>query len=324
MKRILLAAFAAALSLVGATAPTLAQEFPLTVEHKFGTSVIEAAPERVASVDYAGADDLLALGVQPVVIRHWYGDYPRSVWPWADTLLEGTPVILKGDLDYEAIAAADPDIIIALWSGITTEDYEKLSLIAPVVPVAEGMGDYAMPWHARAIMTGRVLGLEAEATALVNAIQDKLADAAAAHPAWSGQTTVIAAAWGELPSAYTSADIRAQLMAKLGFHTPAAVDALMDDESDFVVKTSLEDFSPFESDLLIWLTSSDDFDKILAFDARPFLEVTKQGREVFAGKLLSSAFSHASLLSLPYAIDRLVPMIEVALDGDPSTNADDR
>jgi hypothetical protein len=31
-----------------------------------------------------------------------------------------------------------------------------------------------------------------------------------------------------------------------------------------------------------------------------------------------------TLLSLPYGIERLVPMIEAALDGDPETNADDR
>jgi len=45
---------------------------------------------------------------------------------------------------------------------------------------------------------------------------------------------------------------------------------------------------------------------------------------VFTDTVLGSAFSHASLLSLPYAVDRLVPMIETALDGDPTTHADDR
>lgn len=324
MRHAIMAVIAIPLTLIGAAAPLVAQEFPLTIEHKFGVSVIEEMPERVASLDYAGADDLLALGVQPLVIRHWYGDYPRSVWPWADALLEDTPLILKGDLDFEAIAAVNPDIIIALWSGITNDDYEKLSLIAPVVAVAEGVGDYAMSWGERAIMTGRVLGLEAEATAQVTLIEEKLAKAAAEHPEWSGKTATTAAAWGETVGAYSSLDVRAQILAKMGFKSTAAIEGLRAGGTDFWIEISLEDFSPLEGDLIVWLTDEDHFDLVLALDARPFLEVVKQGQEVFAGKLLSSAFSHASLLSLPYAIDTLVPMIDRALDGNPDTHADDR
>ncbi len=330
MRHILMTVFAIPFFLFSVGTSLLAQEFPLTIEHKFGTTVIESKPERVASIDADGADYILALGVQPLVIRHLYDAYPRSVFPWADVLLEGTPVVLKDGIDIQAIAAVDPDIIIALASGITASEYEKLSQIAPVIAVAEGTENYAMTWRARAILTGRVLGLEVEAIAKVEAIQTELADIAAAHPDWAGKSAVIADIWGEAPgeystiAAYTSIDVHAQILADLGFETPAAIDEMMEDGDGHWVEIDLGDLSPLEGDLLIWLTQNDQFELVLALDAHPFLEVTKKGHEVIVGELLGSAFSHATLLSLPYAIETLVPMIEAALDGDPNTYADDR
>ena len=320
-----LAALACAATVLVAL-PVLAQEFPLLIAHKFGTSVIPERPERVASLDYAGgADDLLALGVQPVTIRYWYGDYPRAVWPWADPLLEGEPAILKGDVNFEQIAEADPDVILAIASGITEADYEKLSLIAPVIAVPEGVSDYALPWDQRALLAGRAVGREKEAEERVSAIHQQMAEIAAAHPDWQGKTAVVAYAWGDAgtPGAYTSWDVRAQVLEDLGFVTPDAVDALVADSHDFYTYLSPEDLSPLDADLLVWVTS-DTWDAVKGLKARPFLGATRDGRDVFVGPELTGAFSFASLLSLPYAIERMVPMIEAALDGDPETHADER
>lgn len=300
-----------------------AQAFPLTIEHKFGTTVIEEQPERVATVDYNGVDNLLALDVQPVAIRYWYGDNERGIWPWAQPHLTGTPEVLKGDLNYEQIAAANPDVILAIWSGITQDDYEKLSKIAPVVAVPEGMGDYAMPWHQQALTVGRVLGKETQAQALVDSIRTQLADIAAKHPQWQGKTVAIANRWQDAVGAYTSNDIRPLLMAELGFKTPQVIDDAIE-ANEFWVTFSMEDLSPIDTDLLMWVTSSNDFSNIMDIPARPYLNVVSEGREVFLGTDVTGAFSFASLLSLPYAFEQMVPMIETALDGNPDTLADAR
>lgn len=305
--------------------PALAQDFPLTIDHRFGTTVIPAAPERVASVDYAGADDLLALGVQPVTIRHWYGDHPRAVWPWADPLLAGPdPVILRGDLDLEAIAAADPDVIIALWSGIDADQYAQLSLIAPVVAVPPGVGDYALPWDTRALLTGQAIGRTAEAEARIAAINAQLDAIADAHPDWQGLTAAVAHNWEGTPGAYTATDIRPQILARMGFVNAPGVEALATAPDQFVVDLSPEDLSPLDVDLLLWVSTDDIFANVLDMPARPFMPAVAEGREVFVGADLTAAFSHASLLSLPFAIDALVPMIAAARDGDPATHADQR
>lgn len=322
--RRLVLGLAGALLLALTALPALAQQFPMTIAHKFGTTVIEKAPERVASLDFNGADNLLALGIQPVAIRYWYGDYPRSVWPWADPLLKETPEILRGDLDFEQIARAKPDLIIAIASGITDKDYERLSLIAPVVAVAAGIGDFATPWDERALIAGRVVGKEAEAKAQVDAINQKLVEAAAAHPQWQGKSVAVAFATEGQPGAYTSIDVRARIIAQLGFVVPKAIDDLAG-EGKFWTAFSIEQTSFLETDLLLWLYSdAADWDGLQGLESRPFLPAVKEGREVFIGPELTGAFSHASLLSLPYAIEGLLPMIEAATDGDPQTNADNR
>jgi iron complex transport system substrate-binding protein len=307
------------------SAPDDSNGYPLMIKHKFGTTVIEKKPERVASVDFGGADNLLALGVQPVAIRDWYGNFPRSVWPWAEALLEGTPAILKGDLNYEKIASTKPDIIIALYSGINRSDYEKLSLIAPVVAVPKGTGDYLMSWDDRALLTGKAIGKVAKAKEKIESINNKLSKIALSHSEWRGKTVSIATASSLGVTVYTSNDIRMRVMRAMGFFGAKSIDDLMKNpKEDFHVELSKEDFSPIDVDLLVWLSFDGNWGKVKEFAARPFLTVTREGRDVYAGGLLAGAFSHGSLLSLPYTINKIVPMIEAALDGDPNTHNDDR
>src|SRR5690606_22359810 len=122
----------------------------------------------------------------------------------------------------------------------------------------------------------------------------------------------------------TSGDIRAQLLADMGFQTPQEIEALATEASPYWASLSPEDLSPLDGDLIVWVSSDDNFENVMNLVDRDYLAATAEGREVFAGKEMTGAFSHATLLSLPYAIDRLVPMIEAALDGDPQTHADDR
>jgi iron complex transport system substrate-binding protein len=312
----------AAAVLVVSSTTAMAQEFPLSIEHKFGTTIIEEKPERVASIDYAGADDLLALGIQPVTIRYWYGDYDSVVWPWAASFLTTEPTILRGELDFEAIAAAQPDVIIGLWSGISAEDYERLSLIAPVVAVPEGVGDYALPWDERAMIAARAAGVEELGQEKVKKIRDQLAEVKETHPEWQGKNVAVATAWDGTPGVYASNDIRALLLANMGLSTPQKIDDAVGNA--FWAELSPEDLTPLDTDVLIWLASTGEFGPIEKLAARPFLNVVQDGREVFLGKEVTGAFSHASLLSLPYTIDRLETAIELALDGDPTTHEDDR
>lgn len=74
-----------ALALATSTS-AIAEEFPLTIEHKFGTTIIEDKPERVASIDYGGIGNLLAVGVSPVTVLQWRAmdGFEYTAGPWAE------------------------------------------------------------------------------------------------------------------------------------------------------------------------------------------------------------------------------------------------
>ena len=139
--------------------------FPVTFDTKFGETVIESKPERVVSVGYTEGDLILALGVTPVAIRDWYGDQPNGLWPWA----AATPAAQAGDIEvlpsaeinFEQVAALDPDVIFAIGSGIEQEQFDALSEIAPVVAQSDEYNDFGTPWDVTQVMIGKALGLEA-------------------------------------------------------------------------------------------------------------------------------------------------------------------
>src|SRR5918998_1844147 len=107
--------------------------FPVEIEHEYGSTTSEELPERVVTVGLTDQDAVLALGVVPVGITDWFGDHPHGVWPWAQDLLGGVePEVLSSEqgIDAEAIAALEPDVILALYAGLTDDEYDTLSEIA--------------------------------------------------------------------------------------------------------------------------------------------------------------------------------------------------
>ena len=305
--------------LIGTAFPAAAQEFPQQFTTRFGTVRLDAPPERVVSLDFGGVDNLLALGVAPVAIRYWYGSDEFGVWDWAqDALGNQTPEVLRGEINIERIAALDPDVILAMASGITSDQYALLSRIAPVVAAPKGRSDYGTPWQGRARLAGCATGRLDEAEAQIEAIEARLAQAARQHPEWQGQSVAVAFHWNEQPGAYTSEDIRPQLFAELGFVTPEAFDTARSGNA-FWAGFSSEDLSPLDTDLLVWLDDGEVVGKLKALALRKGLRAHREGRELYADEVLTAAFSHGSLLSLPYVIDEMLPLVEAAVDGDPAT-----
>lgn len=95
-------------------------------------------------------------------------------------------------------------------------------------------------------------------------------------------------------------------------------------DNAFYVSSWQEAIEALDGDLLLWIDRDGDLDPVEDLFARRFPSAVTEGRVIILGKEMTGAFSHGSLLSLPCALDRLVPMIEAALDGDPATNGDDR
>lgn len=287
------------------------------IDHRFGTTTVPASPQRIVSLSFIGHDFLLALGEHPYALRKWYGSDPYGVWPWGhEALGEAQPVVLRGEIDIEQIAALKPDLITAQWSGITEREYALLSRIAPTIPPRVEHGDYGSPWQVMLRTLGAATGKSGEAETIIARIEGRFAGLRAAHPDWQGASAMMA--WAGHTRAYTRADIRGQFLESLGFSVPeppGGASAL----NRFYTEFSGEDPSPMDVDALIWLDTGRNAQKLARMPLRHTLRAYREGREIYAGPMLSAALSHSSPLSLDYALDRLVPMLEAAMDGDPAT-----
>ncbi|MEM9348948.1 MAG: ABC transporter substrate-binding protein [Pseudomonadota bacterium] len=297
--------------------PLWATAEPRVIEHRWGTTTVEGSPERVVSLSFIGHDFLLGLGVKPVALRFWYGDGPFGVWSWAvEALGDAEPDVIYGQIDVEAIALLEPDLITAQWSGITETEYRLLSRIAPTLPPARGETDFSSSWQVMTRQLGLALGKEATAEAGIRALEARFAALRSVYPDWQGKTAVTV--WPGNMGAYKSLDLRGRFLEDLGFQVPAAIDALAGANA-FYVRPSMEDLTPIDTDLLVWLHAPSAGDLIKAVPLRPTLSAYREGREVYFDNDLTAAISHSSPLALHYALDRVEPMIAAAIDGDPST-----
>lgn len=310
---------AAALLLAGVFAPgAAAQEFPQRFPHMYGETLLERPPERVVSLGYVGHDHMLALGVIPVALRYWYGPFAGGVWPWAQAALGGAkPLAIRGELSFERIALLEPDLILAISSGISAQDYRMLSRIAPTIASETRYGDFNTPWRVQALTIGRALGRLEAAEASVAAIDARMAAIRAAHPEWAEMTGVAAAAFAGEPAAFLPGDARADALTDLGFQTPPVLAAHAG--GSFYLPLSPEDLSPLDAGVLLWAGGTAKADSVKALALRPTLRAMREGREIWADELMAGALGHATALSLDWALDRLVPDLEAAADGDPAT-----
>lgn len=293
--------------------------FPLTVEHRFGETTIDEAPTRVATVGLTDHDAVLALGVTPVGTTEWYGGHPFGVWPWAQDELGDAEPVLLGDaeaVDEEAVVEAAPDVILALYAGLTEEQYADLSRHAPVVAAPEDFPDYGIPWQDQTRIVGDVLGRADQAAALIEETEQLVADAAAEHPELDGASTLVAGALEGL-YVYGSDTAGGRVLEDLGLEIPDEVDDMVGPSG--YVEVSLETPEVLDVDALVLLDADPDRPP-LTVEAYTSLPVHQEGREVHVttdGPLAGG--SYISVLSLPVILEQLVPMLAAAVDGDPAT-----
>lgn len=303
--------------------------FPVTVEHKFGSTTIERAPEQVVSLGFNDQDSILAFGVKPVAVRYWYDDYPHNVFPWAQGALGGAePVSLEmnEELDFEAIAALEPDLIIAVYSGITPDDYSRLAQIAPTIAQAANYIDYGMPWQDTTRLVGKSLGEEEQAEAMVAGLEAVFAQARADYPEFEGARVIVAGMRDDgTVGLFAEEDGRSRVLTLLGLELPSEVSGLFDDS--FYVDIGAEQLRILDTaDVVVWtqVVFAGGRQVIEEHPAYRTLRVAQEGRHVFLEGLDDDAFAFNSVLSLPYVLETFVPQLEAALDGDPATEAPGR
>ena len=245
----------------GSAAPADAGAFPVTVQHAFGETTIEEQPERVASVAWANHEVPLALGVVPVGMSEatWGDDDGNGVLPWVEDALAEldaeTPVLFDetDGIDFEAVADTEPDVILAAYSGLTQEEYDTLSQIAPVVAYPELA--WGTTWQQMVELNSQALGMAEEGDALVEELEGYVSDTVADYPELEGMSAMFSShSTDDLSQVgfYTTHDPRALFLEELGLTTPELVAERSAESETFYETVSAENADLLEDvDLLV-------------------------------------------------------------------------
>ena len=292
---------------------------PVRIKHAFGETVVDEQPARVVAAGYTEQDFLLALGVTPVALTDWYGDQPNAIWPWARTAAgSAKPPVLKLDDGFQFldIAKYKPDLIVGVNSGMQKADYDKLSKISPTLAPASAAEGWFAPWTDMLRPIAQAVGKKEQGDKIEADIKKRFADAAAANPSFKGAKAIFLqnAVYDGSLIAYQKG-LSTDFLTDLGFDVPSEIEPY--------VKEGEQAYIPVEkigvlnsADVLVWGTEKD-ADRAALAKVPGFANLTpvKAGRSVYTGGELAGAIYFASPLSLPYVVDKLVPMLATAMKG---------
>jgi iron complex transport system substrate-binding protein len=303
-----------------------AEGFPVTIEHAFGETTVSEKPERVATVAWSNHEVPLALGVVPVGMSKatWGDDDGDGVLPWVEERLEElgaeTPVLFDetDGIDFEAVADTDPDVILAAYSGLTQEDYDTLSQIAPVVAYPDVA--WGTSYEDMIRLNSEAIGLAAEGEQLITDLQGEVADALAAYPELDGKKVLFSYIDPKDFSQigfYTSHDTRPGFLEANGLPAPAIVAEMSADTEEFYLQVSAEEADRL-SDVDIWVTYGDaDGAFVEAIKADPLLSqipaIANGQIAVLENSTPLAASANPSPLSIGWGIDEYFAVLAGAL-----------
>ena len=312
-----------------ATAPSssAAAAVPPTwdVRHRYGTTTVSGPPQRVVTLGQTDHDATIALGVVPIAVGGFLGSSYTPFRPWNDEGISTRPPVLDMlEIEFEKVAALAPDLILAVMSGVTKEDYAKLSLIAPTVAQPVDQEDWAVPYAPHTDLVGQALGKPADAERLVAELDAAFADVRAKNPSLASQTSICAEVYDGAFDVLGASAPRTQFLTQVGLTLDTSLAKLAG-------KGYNAPLSPEKVDLLdgvgviVWSTDLGTEDKLFGNPLVKALTNTREGRYVTAynggNDDLLYSMDWGSILSNRWAIDNALPRILLAADGDPATDA---
>ncbi|WP_439029377.1 ABC transporter substrate-binding protein [Gordonia terrae] len=286
--------------------------FPVTIDHVFGSTTIDGAPSRIAVIGIGDADVLLALGVMPVMVPVWKGSTDDGIGEWAESRVAGhdPSALLNATADFSvaAVAAAQPDLILAVNNAIDEPTYRLLSSIAPTVLHAPEHTDWVLPWQEVTTRIGSAVGLPGAAQELVSGTEELVASRQRENPQFVGKTAAMVVRWGDGNlRVYSPEAARTQLLTGLGFAPPPTLASEFNGQ--LFVEVSLENIPMIDSDVIVfdnWQNSRAAMESLNLFSQLP---AVRSGSLIGLDPIVSDAVSMPNPLTVPFVLDELVAQL---------------
>lgn len=291
--------------------------FPVTIANTFGSTTIDAAPERIVTLGWNAEDIVYALGGTPVGMpKNSYGADENGVMPWlSDKFDAGKTTLLDAatSTPIEAIATLGPDAILAPYEGFDQATYGQLSTLAPTV--AYPGKAWQTTWQDQTTIVGQAMGKPDEAAALIDGMDKMLADTAAAHPEFAGKTLSVInldTTNGQI-NVYKPTDPRVQVLTELGFVNSPGVEkiAAESDPDSFFASISAERINEVDADVVIAFVS--DQAEAAKNPGYNSLSAVQRGSAVpLSDTKVVAGLSRTGVLATPWVIDQITPQLSTA------------
>lgn len=301
----------------------------ISIKHVYGTTEVPADATKVATVAWANQDVLLALGIMPLGFskQTWGVTDGSGMLPWTKEKVDeltangaAQPKLFDDDggvkINPQAVNATKPEVILAVYSGMSKEEYETLSKIAPTVAYPKVA--WGTPWRETIAINATAVGKKAEGEKLVADLEKQVADAVAKHPQIKGKAAAFCyTAEGDATKFgyYTTADPRTAFLSDLGMKVPASVEkASKENASAFNVDVSTENADSLNDfDLIIVYGTESDLAAMQANSLLSQVRAIKNGAVAFVGNSDPMAAStNPGPLSIPWGIEKYVGLIATA------------
>lgn len=345
--------------------------YPVYFKHTWATTKIEKEPKRVVALGFRDQEAMAALGIKPLTVRNYFGAAtPWANSPWlSDDAKAGPYQVVIADVrdpkngrvypsddgpilrtefpqasntpvwkevyDLEAIKALKPDLITAMFSGVTGDDYAKLSAIAPTITSVSADGrDYFSSWQEEINAVGALFGRPAAASKLIRQTSDlfssvldknpEFRDAriAVAAPGPNGQYRIINP-YAPLSRVFTS--LRMTFPRQIESVTSPSGKAFRRAIYNVDLTTGAMGYLN-GVDILIFVVGTDGvaaMDRLKATSAYQNLSAVKKGNVLELGPGLAEALYYASPQSIPWALEQIVPKMVPMLAGKAAQDASD-
>lgn len=301
----------------------------ISIKHVYGTTEVPADATKVATVAWANQDVLLALGIMPLGFskQTWGVTDGSGMLPWTKEKVDeltangaAQPKLFDDDggvkINPQAVNATKPEVILAVYSGMSKEEYETLSKIAPTVAYPKVA--WGTPWRETIAINATAVGKKTEGDTLVADLEKQVADAVAKHPQIKGKTAAFCyTAEGDATKFgyYTTADPRTAFLSDLGMKVPASVEkASKENASAFNVDISTENADSLNDfDLIVMYGTESDLAAMQANSLLSQVRAIKNGAVAFVGNSDPMAAStNPGPLSIPWGIEKYVGLIATA------------
>ncbi|MEY9212409.1 iron-siderophore ABC transporter substrate-binding protein [Thermobifida halotolerans] len=306
----------------GESAASADGAFPVSIDSALGTAEITEAPERVVTLGQGSAETAIALGTVPVGIESYeWGSDDTGYLPWIHEAVteagEELPVQFTGgqDIDFETIIELQPDVILAPWSGITQEQYDVLSDIAPTVAYPDL--PWSTDWDQQIEIVGEALGQSEEAQGLIDDIERQFEEAAATRPEYAGLTFsyIYTDGPGTL-GVFMPDEQRVAMVRGLGLQVDPVVETLPETEGTDSAVIGLENADKLADSDLVFTFYSDPQtrEEIEAQELYAAIPAIERGSVVASDDpSFVTASSIINPLTVPWVLDRYIPLIDEAV-----------